>query len=46
VKNPDQLPVSHTCSKELEMPEYSSKNILRDKLLIAIEEGNQGFYIG
>jgi len=30
------LPVSHTCSFALELPEYSTKEILREKLLYAI----------
>jgi hypothetical protein len=31
--NPDELPVAHTCFKELDLPCYSSKEILEQKLL-------------
>ncbi len=38
--SPDRrLPQAHTCFFQLDLPEYSSKDILRDKLLIAIQEG-------
>lgn len=33
------LPTSHTCFFQLELPMYSSKEILREKLLYAITEG-------
>ena len=33
-------------SYEIEIPEYDSKDILREKILIAIFEGVDGFYIG
>ncbi len=36
------LPVSHTCFNILDLPAYSSKEILRRKLLEAIEH-NQAF---
>ncbi|CAF4030844.1 unnamed protein product, partial [Rotaria magnacalcarata] len=36
------LPVSHTCFNILDMPLYSSKEILKAKLLEAIQH-NQGF---
>ena len=32
----DYLPVSHTCFFQLDLPAYSSKEIMRDKLLYAI----------
>jgi hypothetical protein len=36
------LPVSHTCFNVLDLPGYSSKEILKSKLLEAIQH-NQGF---
>lgn len=41
----DSLPVSHTCSNILELPEYESYEILSFKLLQAINECNLGFDI-
>ena len=38
----ENVPTSHTCSNILMLPEYSSKDKLRKKLLIALEH-NQGF---
>jgi hypothetical protein len=32
----DYLPVSHTCFFQLDLPSYSTKEIMRDKLLYAI----------
>lgn len=32
----DSLPVSHTCFNTLELPSYSSREVLREKLLYAI----------
>ncbi|KRX10837.1 HECT-domain-containing protein [Pseudocohnilembus persalinus] len=43
--NPNQLPVAHTCSRGLDLPAYSSKEILKEKLEIAIYEGAKGFHI-
>lgn len=38
--SPDKrLPQAHTCFFQLDLPEYSSKEVLREKLLIAIQEG-------
>lgn len=37
------LPTAHTCFNQLDLPEYSSYEELRDKLLIAIKEGSEGF---
>lgn len=38
--NPDQrLPQAHTCFFQLDLPEYSSKDVLRRKLYVAIKEG-------
>ncbi|KAL4487295.1 hypothetical protein ABPG73_005805 [Tetrahymena malaccensis] len=40
------LPVAHTCSKEMELPYYESKAIMKEKFEIAFTEGVKGFYIG
>ena len=37
------LPTSHTCVNQLELPEYSNKETMRKKLLLAIKEGKEGF---
>ena len=37
------LPAAHTCFNQLDLPEYPTEEILRDKLLIAIREGSEGF---
>ncbi|KAL4482579.1 hypothetical protein ABPG72_005822 [Tetrahymena utriculariae] len=44
--SPDSLPVAHTCFNQIDLPEYESKEKLKEKLLIAISEGSQGFHIG
>lgn len=38
------FPVAHTCFNLLDLPQYSKKEILKERLLIAIEH-NQGFTI-
>ncbi|XP_041363097.1 probable E3 ubiquitin-protein ligase HERC4 [Gigantopelta aegis] len=38
----DFLPVAHTCFNLLDLPKYSSKTILRDKLVLAIQQ-TEGF---
>jgi len=40
------LPSAHTCFNQLDLPEYSSQEELRDKLLMAIREGSEGFGFG
>jgi hypothetical protein len=41
---PDALPVSHTCFNQLMLPPgYPDAATLREKLLIAIREGSEGF---
>ena len=45
--NPDKyLPISSTCSNALFIPDYSCKEVLEEKLLLAIREGRNefGFY--
>ena len=37
------LPSAHTCFNQLDLPEYATEEILRDKLLVAVREGSEGF---
>jgi E3 ubiquitin-protein ligase HUWE1 len=37
------LPTAHTCFNQLDLPEYQTEEIMREKLLIAIHEGSEGF---
>lgn len=39
---PDNLPEAHTCFNQLVLPEYENKEILRQKLIIAISNA-EGF---
>jgi len=39
----DALPASHTCFNSLDLPLYKDPDTLRDKLLVAIREGGEGF---
>lgn len=39
------LPVAHTCFNTLDLPEYSTRDILEKKLMTAICEGNNSFGI-
>lgn len=43
-KGDDALPSTSTCSYSLKIPEYSTKEILKKKLLYAIYECNESFY--
>ncbi|GAB2258516.1 hypothetical protein Droror1_Dr00014676 [Drosera rotundifolia] len=43
---PERLPSAHTCFNQLDLPEYSSKEQLRDRLLLAIHEASEGFGFG
>jgi len=43
VNDTHSLPTSHTCFNQLDLPEYKSKEILREKLFLAITEGKEGF---
>ncbi|XP_065184808.1 E3 ubiquitin-protein ligase HACE1-like [Sycon ciliatum] len=40
---PDSLPTSSTCFNMFKLPEYPSKEILHDRLLVALHYGSQGF---
>lgn len=37
------LPETHTCTRELHLPNYSSVDVLRQKLLLALEHEEDGF---
>jgi hypothetical protein len=39
----DRLPTAHTCFNQLDLPEYNTKEQLRERLLMAIHEGKEGF---
>lgn len=41
----DRLPSSHTCFNQLNLPSYNSYETLRGSLLLAINEGHEGFGI-
>jgi len=37
------LPSAHTCFNQLDLPRYSSKKILKEKVMLAVRECSQGF---
>ena len=37
------LPETHTCTREIHLPNYSSKAVLREKLLLALAHETDGF---
>jgi len=37
------LPAAHTCFNQLDLPRYSTKQILKEKVMMAIRECSQGF---
>ncbi len=37
------LPSAHTCFNQLDLPEYPSEEIMREKLLTACQFGSEGF---
>lgn len=39
----DKLPRAHTCFNQLDLPTYPTKEILIEKLTLAITEGREGF---
>lgn len=43
---PDRLPSAHTCFNQLDLPEYTTKEQLQERLLLAIHEANEGFGFG
>ena len=42
-KNFDRLPTAHTCTNQLELPDYPNKEILYERLTLAIREGKNSF---
>ena len=42
----DRLPSAHTCFNQLDILEYESKEQLKDRLMVAIHEGSEGFGFG
>ncbi|XXG55804.1 hypothetical protein AAC387_Pa03g3392 [Persea americana] len=44
--SPRHLPSAHTCFNQLDLPEYPSKEQLRERLLLAIHEASEGFGFG
>lgn len=40
---PERLPSAHTCFNQLDLPDYPSEEVLREKLLQAVHEGHEGF---
>ncbi|XVF33865.1 hypothetical protein REPUB_Repub18cG0008600 [Reevesia pubescens] len=43
---PERLPSAHTCFNQLDLPEYSSKEQIQERLLLAIHEASEGFGFG
>ncbi len=39
----ERLPAAHTCFNQLDIPAYSSRAVLREKLRYAIHHGAEGF---
>lgn len=39
----ERLPTAHTCFNQLDLPAYSSKEQLQQKMMQAIQEGKEGF---
>lgn len=37
------LPTAHTCFNQLDLPEYPTEEIMREKLTMAVKEGSEGF---
>ena len=40
------LPTAHTCFNQLDLPQYTTKEKLREKLVYCIREGAEGFGFG
>ena len=39
----ERLPTAHTCFNQLDLPEYSTEEMLKAKLAQAISEAHEGF---
>lgn len=42
----DHLPQAHTCFNQLDLPQYTSYEQTRSRLLLAFSEGSEGFGFG
>jgi E3 ubiquitin-protein ligase HUWE1 len=42
----NRLPSAHTCFNQLDLTEYETKEQLKERLLLAIHEGSEGFGFG
>lgn len=42
----DRLPSAHTCFNQIDLPEYKSREKLKDRLLLSIHEAREGFGFG
>ncbi|CAM9807039.1 unnamed protein product [Discosporangium mesarthrocarpum] len=40
------LPAAHTCFNQLDLPKYTSEEMTRERILLAINEGSEGFGFG
>eukprot|EP01017_Pseudomicrothorax_dubius_P009143 TRINITY_DN1305_c0_g1_i7.p1 TRINITY_DN1305_c0_g1~~TRINITY_DN1305_c0_g1_i7.p1 ORF type:complete len:298 (+),score=80.12 TRINITY_DN1305_c0_g1_i7:66-959(+) len=40
----NRLPTAHTCFNQLDLPEYPTKEVLMEKLVLSINEGREGFH--
>ncbi|EFC45358.1 predicted protein [Naegleria gruberi] len=38
-----RLPTAHTCFNQLDLPEYDTEDVLRERLLVALRFGSEGF---
>lgn len=45
VEDYNRLPVAHTCFNQLDLPDYPSKELLKERLLFAIREGKGSFQL-
>jgi len=43
VHGSDRLPSAHTCFNQLDLPEYESEEMLKERLMVSLLEGNVGF---
>ncbi|CAD2222144.1 C1 domain/Zinc finger, ZZ type/HECT-domain (ubiquitin-transferase), putative [Angomonas deanei] len=43
MESPELLPLAHTCFNKIDLPEYPSLEVLREKLMLAITFGSMGF---
>lgn len=43
---PERLPSAHTCFNQLDIPRYTSREQLKERLLLACREGHDGFGFG